>query len=347
MTARPHLTGFCSPGNPTASHRRCRGEYVRGPAFPDLVRCECPCHTDPSPATDEPLPVRRDGAESAGESGAGEARIGVYDDLPEVDYHADPTSVSASGMKQLLRSPAHYLHSLTHPQTSVALDLGTVTHTMILGTGQEYVAVEGNRIRNDVKAAIAEAEAAGKVVLKPEQLAAAERMADAVLTHPKASRILASPGRSEVSMFWRDEEFDVIRRCRWDRLGDDGIGVDLKTARTSDPAHLPKHIVEYAYDLSASWYLAVAAGLGVEIAAYALVFVESTEPHPVVVAELSGDFLERGAALAAKALATYRRCVDTGTWPSYAEDFLTLDPPRWSDTADQIALTIPERNAAA
>jgi len=271
----------------------------------------------------------------------------VYDDLAETDYHADPTSVSASGMKQILRSPAHFLHSLTHPQASAALDLGTVAHTLVLGTGQEHVAIEGNRNRNDVKALIEAAEAAGKVVLKPEQLKAAERMADAVLTHPKASRILTSPGRSEVSMFFHDPAYDVIRRCRWDRLGDDGIGVDLKTSKSSDPAYLPKHIVEYGYDLSAAWYLAVAAGLGIEIAAYALVFVESTEPHPVVVAELSGDFLERGAALTAKALTTYRRCIDTREWPGYASDFITVDPPRWSDTADQIALTIPERNTAA
>ena len=148
-------------------------------------------------------------------------------------------------------------------------------------------------------------------------------------------------------MFWRDPEYDVIRRCRWDRLGDDGIGVDLKTSKSSDPAALPKHVVEYGYDLSAAWYLAVAAGLGVEIAAYALVFVESTEPHPVVVAELSADFLDRGAALAAKALTRYRHSLDTGIWPAYCDDdFLTIHPPRWSETPEQITLTIPERTAA-
>lgn len=326
----PHLTGFCTPGNPPSSHARCPGSYDRGPAFPDAVMCLCDCHGGAALA--DPAP---------------DARLGVFDVLDEAAYHADPTSVSASGMKQILRSPAHFQHALTHPHASAALDLGTVAHSMILGVGQEYVAIEGNRNRNDVKAAIEKAEAEGKVVLKPEQLAAAERMVDAVSTHPVASRLLGSPGRSEVSMFWHDPAFDVIRRCRWDRLGDNGIGVDLKTSRSSDPGVLPKHVVEYGYDLAAAWYLAVAAGLGVEIAAYALVFVESTEPHPVVVAELSGEFLERGAALAAKALTTYRRCLDSGVWPAYADDdFLTIHPPRWSDSADEIATTITEGNAA-
>lgn len=332
MSKRIRITGWCNPGNPHGSHARCTGDYSRGPAF-DPTACECPCHdvVDQAVIGEAPAP-----------------RLGVYDVLDEVEYHADPTSVSASGMKDLLRSPKHFLHAQTHPQTSAAMDLGTVAHSMVLGTGAEYVAIEGNRNRNDVKAAITEAEAEGKVVLKPEQLAAAERMADAVLTHRKASRLLTSPGRSEASMFWRDPAYDVIRRCRWDRLGDDGIGVDLKTGRSADPDTLPKHIVEYGYDLSAAWYLDVAAGLDMEIAAYALVFVESTEPHPVVVAELSPAFLDRGAALTAKALTTYRQCVDTGTWPAYADDdFLTIHPPRWADTAEHITHTTTEGNAAA
>lgn len=325
----PSLTGWCNPGNPPASHQRCAGTYSRGPGFPDPSTCQCPCHTERAAASDD-------------------ARLGVYDDLDELEYHADPTSVSASGMKTLLRSPAHFLHERTHPKTSDAMDLGTVAHTMVLGTGCEYVAVEGNRNRNDVKAAIEEAEAAGKVVLKPEQFAAAERMADAVLTHRQASRLLGSPGRSEVSMFWADPAWDVIRRCRWDRLTDAAIGVDLKTGRTAHPDALPKTIVEYGYDLSAAWYLDVAAGLGIDLAAYALVFVEATEPHPVVVVELSGSFLDRGAALAQKALATYRRCLDTGTWPAYADDdFLTVHPPRWAPTAQDITAANTEGIHAA
>jgi len=281
-------------------------------------------------------------------------RLGVYDALDEADYHSDPTSVSASGMKDLLRSPAHFQHARSNPKSSKAMNLGTVAHKLVLGAGGEYVTVPADMLASngaastkEAKAFIAQAASEGKTVLKEDELAAAQRMADAVLTHPKAARLLTSPGRSEVSMFWRDPVYDVIRRCRWDRLGDDGIGVDLKTARSSDPGHLQRHVVDYGYDLSAAWYLDVAAGLDIEISAYALVFVESTEPHPVVVAELSADFLDRGAALAAQALTTYRRCVDTETWPGYCDDdFLTITPPRWADTADQITLTIPEGTAA-
>lgn len=328
MTPKPWRSGHCNASNPPKIHEQCKGFTTRKG---EQLDCTCECHWQPEPLG----------------HAAAEPRLGVWDDLDEDAYHSDPTSISASGMKDILRSPAHFQHARKHPKSSAAMDTGSIAHKLVLGKGGEFVVIEGNRNRNDVKDAIAEAEAEGKTVLKPEQMAAANRIADAVLTDPKASMLFAAPGRSELSMFWRDPAFGVIRRCRWDRLTDTGIGIDLKTTKSSDPLALPKTIVEYRYDLSAAWYLAVAAGLDIEISAYALVFVESTEPHPVTVVELHNDFLERGAALAHKALTTYRRSVDTDTWPGYADDFLTLAPPRWAETAEQISLTIPEGTSAA
>lgn len=266
-------------------------------------------------------------------------RLGVITGLDEDLYHADPDSISASNAKDLLRSPAHYVAARENPKTTNALELGTVVHSMILGVGAPYVAVEGNRNRKDVKAAIEEAEAEGKVVLKPDELTAAERMADAVLTHDLASRLLTGdPAESaEVSMFWTDATWDITRRCRWDWLnGDHGIGVDLKTTVNASPDALPKDVMKWAYDLSAGWYLDVAAGLDVELRAYCLLFVEKTPPYAVVVAELDDEFLARGRALSARALDTYRRCLDSDQWPSYVDEdrFISLTPPAWARNED-------------
>lgn len=259
-------------------------------------------------------------------------RLGVITDLAEDLYHADPDSISASGAKDLLRSPAHFLAARENPKSTDAMDVGTVAHSMVLGVGSPYIAVEGNRNRNDVKAAIAEAEAEGKVVLKPEQLTAAERMADAVLTHETAGKLLGGDGDAELSMFFRDPEFDITRRCRWDWLSAGGIGVDLKTSRDANPKRLSKTVLDFGYDVSASWYLDVAAGLEIEVAAYALIFVESAPPWAVVVAELDADFIDIGARKTKRALEIYRRCLDTGEWPSYLPDdqYTTIYPPAWA-----------------
>jgi len=266
-------------------------------------------------------------------------RLGVIPGLREDLYHADPDSISASGAKDLLRSPAHFLAARENPKTSNAMELGTVVHSMILGVGAPYVAVGGNRNRKDVKAAIEEAEAEGKVVLKPDELTAAERMADAVLTHELAGKLLqGDPTESaEVSMFWTDQTWDVTRRCRWDWInGDRGIGIDLKTAVDANPVDLPKAIVKWGYDLSAAWYLAVSTGCEVDLRAYCLIFVEKAPPYAVVVVELDEEFMARGRALAFRALDTYRRCLDTGEWPSYVADdsFISLTPPAWARNED-------------
>ena len=46
-----HLTGFCTPGNPPASHGHCSGSYTRGPTYPDRVACECGCHHEAETST--------------------------------------------------------------------------------------------------------------------------------------------------------------------------------------------------------------------------------------------------------------------------------------------------------
>ena len=46
-----HLTGFCTPGNPPASHGHCSGSYTRGPTYPDRVACECGCHHEAENST--------------------------------------------------------------------------------------------------------------------------------------------------------------------------------------------------------------------------------------------------------------------------------------------------------
>ena len=343
---KPWRSGFCNPSVPADSHERCPVTMTNQG---EQIACACDCHTE------TPQPEAIGGVTVAGD---GEPRYGVFDQLDEVAYHSDPTSVSASGMKTLLkRSPKQFRHEQTHPKRSKAMDVGTAAHKMVLGVGADIVTVPADLLAKNgaasttvAKEFIAAVEAAGQVVLSAKDYAAAERMADAVLTDREAGPLFTSPGRSELSMFWRDPEFDLIRRCRWDRLGHDGIGVDLKKTRDAHPGAIRKTITTewgFGYDLSAAWYLQVAAGLGVDIAAYALVFVEDVEPHDVVVVELDDEFWDRGAALSRKALALYRRCLDTGEWPGYTTGPITLAPPsKGIPTAEQILLTIPERMTA-
>ena len=55
-------------------------------------------------------------------------------DIPNEVYHADRSCVSTSGLKKILRSPAHYQASLAsaNRKETPAMFLGTATHSRLL-----------------------------------------------------------------------------------------------------------------------------------------------------------------------------------------------------------------------
>lgn len=254
---------------------------------------------------------------------------GLYPDLDEPTYLADPDSISASGAKQLLKSPAHFK---LPPWFSDAADLGSAFHTETLGVGQEVVVVDAASWRGKEAAAAQEkARAEGKAPVLAKDVPTVQAMAKAVREHPTAGRLLEQPGRPELSAFWRDDEWDVTRRCRVDYLTDSGINVDLKSTVSVARNDLARTTVNYGYDLSAAWYEDTLRGLDIEVTATAFVFVEKHPPYRVRVVELSPDFIARGRRLATRALEIYRDCREADLWPNYDDpDFTTIHPPAWA-----------------
>lgn len=256
-------------------------------------------------------------------------KTGLYPDLSEPDYLSDPDSISASGAKQLLKSPAHF----KLPQWfSEAADLGSAFHTEVLGVGQEVVVVDAASWRGkDAQAEQQKARAEGKAPILTKDVATVKAMAEAVRAHPTAKRLLNQSGRPELSGFWRDPFWDVTRRCRVDWLTDNGVNVDLKSTVSVARNDIQRTIVNFGYDLSAAWYEDVLRGLDVDLTATALVFVEKAEPHRVRVVELASAFVDRGRNLANRALEIYRDCTEADVWPHYDDpDFTTIHPPAWA-----------------
>ena len=251
----------------------------------------------------------------------------LIDDMPEPEYLAHP-ALSASGAKQLLKSPAHFK---LPPWFSDAADLGSAFHTETLGVGQEVVVIDAASWRGkEAQEAQAKARAEGKAPILAKDVPTVKAMAEAVRTHPTASRLLEQPGRPEVSAFWNDDEW-VQRRCRVDYLTDSGINVDRKSTVSGTRSKIQRSVIDYGYDLSAAWYEDVLRGVGVDLTATAFVFVEKTPPYRVRVVELSPDFIDRGRRLATRALEIYRDCVEADQWPNYDDpDFTTIHPPAWA-----------------
>lgn len=262
---------------------------------------------------------------------------GFYPDVPEADYHADRDSLSVSGAKVILRSPALFRWQQDNPVVKDTFDVGTAAHRLVLGVGAPIRVIDADSWRT--KAAQAErdeARAAGETPLLAADYATVQAMADRLSEHRLAMRLL-SHGRPEVSAYAVDEDTGVMRRCRFDWLGD-AVLTDYKTAHTVDPRDLAGRwgaVKKWAYDMQAAWYLDLARDLGHPAELFAFIFQAKTPPYSVTVARVPDADLADARAANAEALQRFRDCRDSGLWPDYLPDdtcaVLDLERPHYEE----------------
>jgi hypothetical protein len=261
---------------------------------------------------------------------------GVYPDMPEDVYHADPVaggSLSSSGARRLLETcPARFDYERRNPPPSRdEFDLGKAFHTSVLGTGADTVVCDFKDWKTKpAQEAKAAAYAAGKVPLLTHQAAQVAAMTDAVWSHPLAGALL-SKGRGQVeqSLFWIDERTRIWRRARLDLLRRDAI-VDLKSCETADEEHITKAIHRYGYHAQGDYYREGARALGLGDLPFLFVFVEKKPPHLIHVVQLDADALAAGRHLNNKAIDLFAECQRTGVWPGYADDITTISLPPYA-----------------
>ena len=264
------------------------------------------------------------------------AGAGLYPDLPEDLYHRDVVpegSLSVTSSKLLLPPsvPAKFQHAREHPHTSTkAMDLGTVVHGMVLGTGQEIAVLDfPNRTTNKYKEAEANAVAAGKLPMLAKDHAEARRIADAVLEHPTAGGLFAD-GDAEQSMFWRDPKFGIWLRARMDWLTHYGMptGVDLKTSKDASPQGFAKSVADYGYHRQDPHYrdgLGACLGCDPDLIDFVFVVVETEPPYLVATYRIDAKDVELGREQNRIAREIYADCSASGIWPGYSEEIEELE----------------------
>ncbi len=258
--------------------------------------------------------------------------------MPEEEYHSHP-ALSASGMKNLLRSPKHFRAARALNKAKAEFDTGHAVHAKVLGVGAPIVEIpsrllsaDGGIRSNDAKEWVENARSAGEVPLKPVVYASVMRAVEAILANPKARALLEVPGWTEASLFGEDPLTGVKQRGRIDRLADQLV--DLKTTTDVRKQKLRSAISDFHYDLSAAVYRAlVEIVLGADPGPMHLIFAEKEPPHEVAVVVLSHpDWVEGGRRKMRAALDLYARCVEFGHWPGADDDegpITELEPPAW------------------
>lgn len=248
--------------------------------------------------------------------------VGFHDSIPEFEYHADRTSLSVSGAKVLLRSPALFKWQQDNPVHKDVFDFGSAAHQLVLGVGPGIAVIPAtSRAKADQeahKAAKEQARADGKIPVTAEDYERVQAMADELSSHTLAMRLL-SEGKPEVSAYALDEETGVMRRGRFDWLHPTLL-VDYKSAQSADPRDLAGRygaVAKWGYDKQAAWYTDLARDLGHPASAFAFIFQEKTAPYQVTVAYVDDSDLFDARAANRHALERFRDCTESGIWPAY------------------------------
>jgi hypothetical protein len=273
-------------------------------------------------------------------------------DLAAADYHADRTggapSLSSSIANLLInRSPLHAwtahprLNPNWEPQVDDKFDIGTVVHALLLqGLNVMEVLSFPDFKSNAAKEARDAARANGRVPLLTKHAKHVEEMVNAVA--PQLEQFDVDPipltgGKPEQTMVWQDTQTGVWCRARLDWLHDDLSAIDdLKTtSRSANPEAWSRNLYSYGCDVQAAFYLrglkAMAPRSQMIATTWRWLVVETTPPYALSVVTPGPAVLALADEKVDYALATWKRCLETDTWPGYPRRVATAELSAWEE----------------
>jgi hypothetical protein len=273
--------------------------------------------------------------------------------LDEREYH-ETDALSASGMVEILRSPAHYAWARANPRESPEMSKGSAIHRAVFEPAR-FAATYHRASATDgrTKEYKAEAEAArlsGKILLKPLDYDDCLHIADIVRDNELASSLLSEMGTAETSFLWQESFEDALGdiapvdfKARMDFIGGRGI-VDLKSCADARPEAFQRHVFDMRYDVQAAWYTRTMiawqqfSGISAPDCDFWWIAVEQKAPYGLLVYKAGIETLRWGNLGVEQAIFAYRRCVNRGFWPSYTQrEAFEVNPPAWWVKQNSIA----------
>ena len=242
--------------------------------------------------------------------------------MNRTEYLAIP-ALSYSGMKELLRSPAHYQHWLANPRPdSKALRIGRATHCAFLTPdvwATTYKAIpecdrrtkEGKAVHEAFMSSLKpgdEALAFDEYELVTEIAQAASRIADNLI-HRTGAWV-------EKPLTGKDKTTPI--KGIPDLIDSEGWIYDLKTTEDASERGFSRAILNWGYHIQAAHYIALCHCNRSDIRGFRIIAVEKEAPHEGCVYEIAGDLLEQGRKECERAYSLYDRCTASGEWPGLA-----------------------------
>ena len=261
-------------------------------------------------------------------------------DVSNEFYHYDRSCISCSGLKQILKSPAHlknYLDGNRKDETAAQF-LGSLIHTRLLEPerfADEYILSKYDR-RNSAEFRDFACKHREKIVLTSQEGSILEGIVKSVSSHRLANTLLSN-NIPECSLIWEDDETGIWQKIRPDSLildiGRQKICLDLKSTVSASKSEFSRACFDYDYDLQAAMYRTGLAKCFKEEFSFVFLAVEKEAPFGVALYSIPQSMIDTGQRRYRKALNLYKQCLDTNTWPAYQVDgaYEMLSWPSWAN----------------
>lgn len=247
------------------------------------------------------------------------------------DYHASP-AIGSTGLKLIIRSPAHFRYQEPVEHDTRAKQLGTALHCAILERdrfAKDYLIANCDDRRSALYKGLA-ADVGGDRVLTITEHRRIINSQRAAYRNSEARELLEYSGRYELSVRTKDPETGVEVQCRFDKKLDDLRAFDLKKTQDARPGPFGRSIDLYQYYLSVAFYMDVWFWeTGERISSMPLMAIEEKSPHACVVHHLPEDWINQGRYEYRQALLVYADCLERDEWPSYDEESCMAEMPDW------------------
>lgn len=253
-------------------------------------------------------------------------------------------------LKNLARSPAHLKAALEDPRaTTRAMDLGAISHRMILGPRQEdgELVVWTGKVRRGKEWDAFQKEHESDVIVTAKDFYNAKRIAAAAQADPIAAELLEG-ARFEVPLAWEEAGF------KFETSGIDilngAVLAELKTTTNVEPEKLKRHALQMLYHCQLELYRGALESTGQRIERVSILAVETTPPHVVTVLDLTPGLLAFARKNIVQWTERLKVCLSDDHWPGYLQRAETFDVPLWyspDGEEDEAAASEPEEEDAA
>jgi hypothetical protein len=277
---------------------------------------------------------------------------GIYFDYPAEEYFADPCpepSLTQSIAKVLLdQSP---LHAKTeHPRLTsrpaedddgkqtAAQAIGNACHRMMIGRGKEIAAGPWDDWRTkEARAFRSEQSKAGKCPVLQKHVDEAAMIAAAAqlqLTQCGWLDAFRGEGHGEVVLAWQEDGIWLRTLIDW-LPSDMRTSYDLKTGGVSFAPHgIGKKMVDDGWDVQAAMHERALNALDPDNAGrrkFRFVALENSLPYAMAPVELDEYWMVMGRKKLDHAIAVWRECMRTGSFPGYGTEVITPEYPKWKE----------------